>query len=1440
MNYRRELAIDRNGRGYIVALDGEDDEHPRRLYRYKFVIDVSIYTFKSFTVKPQAVPPRQRLDAKSGQYYTSNNPPAPTEIITIPPHDRPEEVRHIQHDNYIQRLYTTRRITDNTMIAAFKGYDIFASVGDIDGDGVLDQRPIGNVHHPELVKRLYPIYAQRQPPEDWAERIAEAFCSLLYNKHYVDRIRQAQIYQIDPSNTWSSVTLFNNNGNSSIPRRYANELYEGLREVTDSPRSVEGTCVPEVLYEAFIQNGCVTHHKRAVEKFIEEHLKEGVTLQVFSDFINSLGDVTLLVYDPLNRLVHLHLSKQLTKRCLVCRIEDNHLMLLADESLVRHAAQKKVLGSILTQLPGVGFNFSDIDWSKAIYTQDPKADMMLGEDTVYVYEEGATSCEDSGGFEMSRLMVHAMQTTGTKIANIAWDKNGPKSFQVPGCHNQVLRTKDYSDREELMELVSTRFNALEYPKSLMHKGAYKWANQSYAKIATLIFQSLGFSDYKLKSRLREEHYEALTSIWSVHPMQDCLCDNPLEWTDRVRTFDCVRNYAAILYNQEYHWNIFTEYATVVDVHIESIDDMRPGEYFVKQQFHLAHPSMKVPPGMYPSDFLMECMNKGFLNPSFITKYMRADTHLPGEYFQTFIDHVYDLPDPHGVRHKRLVNFFLGNLCKFRKSTDYTFVTDNPQVRDAAVNEYKDDISIQCINYWEDTEPPIYVCHVHEEQPETFTGYPISRQVFCRSWLYLSDMWESVSKPETLLISFKCDAITVFDPHPDIHLFRGLKKTLADLGKTHEEEPHIHYGKARIRPLISPHRQAFLQLCAERAILDKRPQWRYAYTRETMPALELISGALITGPGGAGKSYIIADLMRRFPNHWALCYQNVACANLRNATGSANVSTFDSYFQNRDIGGDILSTDDRQQRLNELAEYDVLFVDEFGQTPPHYFTFLYHAWILSGRRLRIFIAGDINQTVYIPNSKNDFRYNYKETDLMKLICNETIITLDYIEGVTRCDPPLVKVLKHVLEEKKLPIELIQQPCDDEQEHEAYSICQTRTRGAFSVEKIHKRLNPSGIIGAGQEVICTINAKDVATPLHDRAVNDDKHVYNGNTYRVVDVSANKVRLRGTLSLHGKEIEVSRAFFSKKQPGKQLPSFEENRAQTVYRVQGQTLDEVNRPLIHIRNTHSMTLEEVYTALSRAKKLSQIRIDWTMKTFKRTAFDEYSIHIDIRNDKDLIQGKIYEILDYSLSPGKAVIYVGMTTRTIEEEYQDIVDAAATNTGSTRPITTYIQEAMNKGAMNFIRVKLLEEYPCHKVSQLHEREVYHIQRRQKQGHPIKNSQNLQEEKIPDPANRWTPIINPTQRMQTMEMFNQFARELAVANNSWRLTKQYGGSKLTAIDKKKRKVSCNLDIPLDLAFRNIKRKLMQESQIYNRPPPVFEAVQHHKDVVDLLNALSAN
>lgn len=52
----------------------------------------------------------------------------------------------------------------------------------------------------------------------------------------------------------------------------------------------------------------------------------------------------------------------------------------------------------------------------------------------------------------------------------------------------------------------------------------------------------------------------------------------------------------------------------------------------------------------------------------------------------------------------------------------------------------------------------------------------------------------------------------------------------------------------------------------------------------------------------------------------------------------------------------------------------------------------------------------------------------------------------------------------------------------------------------------------------------------------------------------------------------------------------------------------------------------------------------------------------------------------------------------------------------------------MKRGAINPISIIVIEEYLCHNVSQLHDHEIYYIDKRMRQEHPLENKQNLSPE----------------------------------------------------------------------------------------------------------------
>lgn len=1353
--YYYELAVE-GPKGSIRELN-PSQVREKKQFRWKFNIRFSAYSFREFWVLPGSYP-RTYYDEPTQTVYHGNTPPDPVNVVS-------EEYPNAQL--YLQRFNATRTITDVTMFKLFHGWNIFMPRAEETDDAFYEER--GYLAPEETIRerllKSFPVYTRNDPENfDWATLIVYEYLRTLYKPHYLGKILKKKVISVDESKTWNSFPLFNGG------RTFGHELYDGLNFCNSRPAGMEtvlGTCVPQIVHEVFLQDDDSKNHnthKRAARDFIDKHRNEGVTLEQFGQFIESLKDVSLMVFGPLDNLIYVHTCEGRAQKLILCRLDDNHLILLRDPHLIKSLGHCKhgslrCYRALLSHLPGARKFNAQLDWEHAEVVTSPQDVMFTGEGKIYVYEEGSVQCEDSGGMEMIRLMRHAMETTKTKIMNIAWDKKGPDKFEVPGNKNMIVRAQHYSDRRDLLAILEDRFEQGAFATGLENTGAYHWKNQSFTKLATIIYQSLGYPLDGLKSTLRKEHYDVFAKTFAVGPMQDCLIKDDERPTLQpfVTTYDCVRNYTSILYNQKSHWNVFNEFTEIINVRLTDIKEVGPGEYFVNRDFCLGHPGMKVRQGMYPSDFILKCLHRNFLQLQDLTKYMRADYHLPADHFREFIEYVYALPDPNGIRHKQLVNFFLGDVGKMYNTTDYSFVTDNHDVCDAVVNEFGDEVAIHWLNE-QDEDNTIFLAHVSLREPQYRTGLPIMRQVYCMSWMCLSDMWQKVWSFDARLLSFKCDAISVLHHKLPTDLVVG-PKTLETLGKMHEEEGHIHYHQ-RERPIISP------EECQERyntvmqCIGDQRPTWKHQYKRNDLSEKEIanLPGLLISGAGGTGKTHLICSMMREFPNHIAFCYQNVACVNLREATGSTNVYTFDSFFQNTEL--EVLTPEDKRERLQQLAETELVFVDEFGQVPPDKYQMLYRAWLESKGTMRIVMAGDINQTTYLA-SRDEFRYNYKECDLIKLLCAGNMLLLDYIDGITRCDRPLQDVLNHVLKCHELPAVLKERSPRIDQEKNAFSITRLKKKGTFAANSIWKRIRPSTTLQRGDPVICNVNKKRVVKQEDDEMITDldALNVYNGNTYRIHDIDDQHIFLEGILNLEGTSIKLTRKFFEGKTNG--TPHFEQFCAQTVYRTQGMTLPPETTPIIHIQNTSNYTLEEIYTALSRAKKLDQIYIQWTDVVFQPTKYSFKSVKADTKSTTHVKTGRIYQLVDPFVSGEFKIIYVGQTERTIEEEFEDIKAGCAGE--SSRPIVAYLREYARKHILHMVEVELVEEFKFQKKRQLLDREAYWIRRREAEGHPIKNVQNVlkEEELVP-----WTtPVVDPVQSMNSARLFNAYLNECG-----WKVT----------------------------------------------------------------------
>lgn len=284
---------------------------------------------------------------------------------------------------------------------------------------------------------------------------------------------------------------------------------------------------------------------------------------------------------------------------------------------------------------------------------------------------------------------------------------------------------------------------------------------------------------------------------------------------------------------------------------------------------------------------------------------------------------------------------------------------------------------------------------------------------------------------------------------------------------------------------------------------------------------------------------------------------------------------------------------RDSRLSPETTH-LVQVDEMTMTPWYWYEALIE-YKQRGGNIQTYGDGDqcgqpsLRHFEYM--NKRNFRY----------LVDFKLCELPYIEGTSRFDQALREYLKEFLEAGILPS--LDQPINKELKK---NITRTRAKCKQLIAKL------AGEFKVGDEVIGEINDKK-------------KSLFRSRIYTIEDVKENKLKLSGIDELIDKSA-VSSAV-----------------AITSHRSQGSTI----RQPYNIYELERMNLNELYTALSRATKLSDVHFTLTGKKFHR-------IQEKSTPTKLLWQPCSFTV-NYLMTNHEAKnLYVGITDRTMEERMNE------------------------------------------------------------------------------------------------------------------------------------------------------------------------------------------
>ena len=376
---------------------------------------------------------------------------------------------------------------------------------------------------------------------------------------------------------------------------------------------------------------------------------------------------------------------------------------------------------------------------------------------------------------------------------------------------------------------------------------------------------------------------------------------------------------------------------------------------------------------------------------------------------------------------------------------------------------------------------------------------------------------------------------------------------------------------------------------EQMKIDLRTKWLQSRTRvfgkqDTLDArishLQGLFGALITGLGGSGKSYLMQNYAKRQISNGkrigVLSFQGSVCEMWKRWAIKEKVEllfcqTIDSFF------GRVYSPTGMKSMHGQAiptSDIDEIIVDEFSQLGEEYWALL--AEMVKSANdmdhiLRTWLIGDNNQHEAIA----EIVYNPLTTQVAHYIADGNLIRLKYNEQYARSTATNHKWLKYLIQTKRLHPELFEKDENGNYIHEDNELVNNRHITRFRKEvnkygcnninkqKAQSNQKQNNYISVGDEIICTLSFESESKlKVFNSQVYTAKQIDNGKV--LVDIYAANRLVQEWFPINYKSKSV----------------FELNIAQTGFKVQGQSIDEPYT----IHDSNKMSFEAIFTAISRA----------------------------------------------------------------------------------------------------------------------------------------------------------------------------------------------------------------------------------------------------------------
>lgn len=872
-----------------------------------------------------------------------------------------------------------------------------------------------------------------------------------------------------------------------------------------------GQCVLDYIMEEITRSGNMVKYDR--QKLIHDMGEEGVwmgySIEDIMRWARSKKDVSAYALDIFNDCVDF-VSSAYPRLNLVFKINEDHCFGVFEKELKSMVSHTKKL-NLQRQLFQYSYN-------------EPYV-MVESVDDYLKYDGDAKIVYINTITDLSRLAQKVTLETGFLLEYGHYRNASLDMFQHPVKGHIAVAAYDYHERFAIAD---------DLLKETKYVG-FRWTNQTYMKLAQSLMQLR-------VGKITKSYYSPdLQEIMNLYPMKPWIVQvSPFEQGDKPKAFDRCKCYTEVMMNFQSYWNVFSMYD---DAEPFTGKKIVPGEYILKHPVWIADKTILIERGV-PHNVVSYLLEEEYITLDDIGYVIKASKALEPETFKPLLE---EMIRRWPKNYKHLVNHLIGSFNqKYTKTTDVAMTTSFETALATQMHYPNEHIKMAKVgDVW-------FLRKEHQDEKQEGMC-PIWRQIIGEGIINLDRMHRAIVGPNTRVLSYNTDSITVVNPRED---FVPVPKADAKPGDICAE--HVkHLRGTPIEEII----------LSEEYVYNPAP-WRKRTKDEIMETGE---SCMVTGMPGSRKSTMLKELFEDdlLDNKKVavVSVTNTAAANVRRddvaVKGVTNSHTLDSFFPKESS---------RANWKAKVADLDVVMMDEGSMTQKKWFEFLRQAYTDKKFLFRLF--QDSNQCHAI--EEDNMWYDYMDSKAIRLMCDQNLCDLEYQQG--RYDSVLHSELVSFIETRTLSENWKQKRLFTPEECDFNIVMTKKTRDTLNTKWYTQR-------SVGKNVVKINNMSVfVGMPLISYVNLKSFNIWNSERYYIKSIKTDYIELErdGELrSLARSELKS--------------PNFLYGYADTVYRVQGATL----RFAYNVHEVGAMTWNNLYVALSRPTTMDSIGIKFTSREF-------------------------------------------------------------------------------------------------------------------------------------------------------------------------------------------------------------------------------------------------